>query len=101
MKTSQEISGGFLVACCDGSKVLDGVEETLDQVAFAIEREVAGALDGAVRFGRDHHLDGARCQGRDEMVGVVSVVGEQGCGLDLRQQRIGLCDVMDLSTGGG
>ena len=32
------------------------------------------------------------------MVGVISLVGEQGFWLDLRQQRVGLRDVMDLST---
>lgn len=48
MKTCEEISGGLLVARCDGSKMLDGIEETLDDVAFAVEREVAGALDGPV-----------------------------------------------------
>ena len=30
------------------------------------------------------------------MVGVISFVGEQGLGLDKRQQRVGLRDVMDL-----
>ena len=33
------------------------------------------------------------------MVGVISLVAEQGFGLDLRQQRVGLRDVMDLPTG--
>ena len=33
------------------------------------------------------------------MVGIISLVGQQGFGLDLRQQRVGLCDVMDLSGG--
>ena len=48
MKAGQEISGGLLVARCDGSKMLDRIEETLDDVALAVEREVARALDGAV-----------------------------------------------------
>ena len=33
------------------------------------------------------------------MVGVVSLVGEQGFRLGQRQQRVGLRDVMDLSAG--
>ena len=32
------------------------------------------------------------------MVGVISLVGEQGLRLDKRQQRVGLRDVMDLPT---
>lgn len=33
------------------------------------------------------------------MVGVISLVGEQGLGFDLCQQRVGLGDVMDLTAG--
>jgi len=32
------------------------------------------------------------------MIGVISLVGEQGFGLDERQQHVGLRDVMDLPT---
>jgi hypothetical protein len=32
----------------------------------------------------------------DEMIGIISLVAEQGFGLDKRQQRAGLRDVMDL-----
>ena len=32
------------------------------------------------------------------MVGVITLVGEQGLRLDKRQQRVGLRDVMDLPT---
>jgi len=45
MKAGEEISGGLLVARCDCSKMLDRVEEALDDVAFAVEREVAIAFD--------------------------------------------------------
>ena len=41
MDTGEEIPRGFLVARGDGSKVLDDVEETLDEMALAVEREVA------------------------------------------------------------
>jgi hypothetical protein len=37
-------------------------------------------------------------QGLDEMVGIITLVGEQCFGLDKRQQRVGLRDVMDLPT---
>ena len=48
MKACQKVSRGFLVAGCDSSKMLDYVEETLDEVAFTIEREVAIAFDAAI-----------------------------------------------------
>jgi hypothetical protein len=37
----EEISGEFVVAGGDGPKVLELVEEALDEIAFAVECEVA------------------------------------------------------------
>ena len=37
----EEVSSSLFVARCDGAKVLDDVEETVDEVALAIERKVA------------------------------------------------------------
>lgn len=48
MKACQKVSRGLLVARRDGSKMLDHVEETLDEVAFTIEREVAIAYGAAI-----------------------------------------------------
>lgn len=48
MKACEKVLRGLLVARCDGSKMLDYVEETLDEVAFTVEREVAIALDAAI-----------------------------------------------------
>ena len=48
MQSCQEISRGFFVARGDGPEVFDDVEETLHKIAFAVEREVAIALDLAI-----------------------------------------------------
>ena len=45
MEAGQKILCSLLVARCDGSKMLDHIEETLDDVAFAVEREVAITFD--------------------------------------------------------
>src|SRR3954453_23740114 len=45
MKAGQKVLRGLLVARCDGPVVLDLIEEALDDVAFAVEREIAIALD--------------------------------------------------------
>ena len=45
MKAGQKVSRGLLVARRDCSKMLDDIEETLDDVAFAVEREVAITFD--------------------------------------------------------
>ena len=48
MKAGQIILRGLLVTSCDCSKMLDRIEEALDDVAFAVEREVAIAFDVSV-----------------------------------------------------
>jgi len=37
----KEISGELIVARCDGTKVLEFIEEALDEVALAVKSEVA------------------------------------------------------------
>ena len=99
MKSSEKIAHGFLITGGDAAKMLDGVEKPLDEVAFAVEREVAVPIDLAVGFWWDHRLDGARCEAGDEAIAVVSLVGEEGIGLGLGSQGFGLRDVVNLAAG--
>ena len=48
MDVGEKVSGGFFVACCNAPEVFDGVEETLDEIALGVEREVAVTLDLAI-----------------------------------------------------
>ena len=48
MEACEIISGGLLVAGCDGAELFDKIEETLYQIALGVEREVAIAFDLAV-----------------------------------------------------
>jgi hypothetical protein len=48
LNSGKEISGKFVVARGDGAKVLEFVEEVLDEIALAVEREVAGARGLAI-----------------------------------------------------
>ena len=98
MKSCEIVSCGLFIAGSDASEVLDGVEEALDKIALAVEREIAVAFDLAVGFGRDHRFDGAHFQGLDEAVAVVTLVAEEGCGLNLSRKGFCLGDVMCLSS---
>ena len=99
MESGEEISCGLLVACGDTSELLDEIEETLDEIALGIEREVAVALDLAVRLRRNDNFDRAGFEAGDEAVGVIALVAQKGFGLDLSGQGFGLRDVMDLAAG--
>lgn len=98
MQSCEKVSRGFLVSGSDASKMLDDAEETLDEIAFAIEREIAIAFDLAIGFRRYHSLDCARGQAVDEAVGVISFIPEECVGFDERQQYLSLLNVMDLAA---
>src|SRR4249920_4192912 len=51
---AEEISGELVVACGDGAEMCEFVEEALDEIALAIEREVATARRLPVGFRRNH-----------------------------------------------
>ena len=48
MEASEEVAGSFFVACCNAREVFDGVEETFDEIALGVEREIAVTLDLAI-----------------------------------------------------
>ena len=98
MESSEIVAGGLFITRGDAAKVLDGIEEPLDEITLAVERKIAVPFDLAVRFGRDHRFDGARFQALDEAVAVVSLVPEERCGLDLSRERFCLRDVVCLSS---
>jgi hypothetical protein len=79
--------------------MLDYAEEPLDEVAFAVQREIAFALDLPVRLRRYHRFDASRPEALDEAVGVVTLVREDRFRLDLAGERLGLRDVVNLSRG--
>ena len=45
MQSGKEVARGLFVACCDTSIMLDGIEESLDEIALGVECEVAGPFD--------------------------------------------------------
>ena len=99
MDSCEEVSSGFFVAGCDGSELFESIEETLDEVAFGVEGEVAIASDLAVRFWRDDRLDGSHFEALDEGVGVVALVAKEGFGLGFSREGFSLGDIVDLAAG--
>jgi hypothetical protein len=99
MEAGEVIACGFFVAGCDASELFDELKETLDEIAFGVEGEVAIASDLAVRLWRDDRLDGAHFEALDEGAGVVALVAEEGFGLHLSREGFSLGDVVDLAAG--
>ena len=98
VKSGEIVAGGLFITCGDAAKVLDDIEEPLDEIALAVEGKIAVSFDLAVRFRRYHCFDGAPFQAVDKAVTVVTPVAEECCGLDLSRKRFCLCDVVCLSS---
>ena len=76
LDAGEEICGEFVIAGGDGTKVLEFVEEALDEVALAIEHEITTARHLAVGLGRDQRRDVAPFECVNEGVGVEGLVAK-------------------------
>src|SRR6516164_867331 len=77
--------------------MLERVKETLDEIAFAVEGEVARAQGFSVGFGGDDGGDRSIIEGGDEGVGVERLVGDQSAGIDGFDERLGASQIVILA----
>lgn len=80
--------GGFIVAGCQPSGILELVEAALDHVAQGIDRGIDRQLDQAVSLGRDHGDAAAPLHIFANEVSIIALVGKQ----HLRRWPIGIHD---------
>jgi hypothetical protein len=79
--------------------VLEFVEEALDQVALAIEREVAIPRRFAIGFWGNHWGDSSLSEDIDQRIGVVSLVAQQGTWIGAVDQLLRTSQIVGLSRG--
>ena len=96
LDAGEEISGEFVVARGDGPKVLEFVEEALDEIAFAIEREIASSRGLAVGLWGNHRGDLAPVERVDQRISVVSLVADQGLRIGAIDQRLRASQIVGL-----
>ena len=97
MNAGEESLGEFVVTSGDGSEMLEHVEKTLNEIAFAVEGEIACARGFSVRFGWDDWGDRSIVEGGNEGVGVEGLVGDQSAGRDSFDQRFGASEIVILA----
>jgi hypothetical protein len=97
MDAGEKISGELVVACCDGSEVLEFVEEALNEVALAIESEVAWQRNRAAGMGRNDRSNLPIGEGFDEDIGVIGLVTDQGRWIGIFEQRLCTSEVAGLA----
>jgi hypothetical protein len=88
----------FVVAGCDSSELFEIVEETLDQIAFAVKHKVGLALFDAICLGWDHRRYLSCVEMVDESIGVISLVGQEDLWPNFFQKRLCLPQVGSLSS---
>ena len=97
MNAGEEDLGKLVVARGDSPKMLEFVEETLNEIAFAVEGEVARARSFSVGFGWDDWDDRSIVEGGDEGVGVEGLVGDQSAGVDGFDERFSARQIVVLA----
>jgi hypothetical protein len=98
MDSGKEISGGLVITCRDRSVLLKLAEEILDEMARFVHLLVVGALDLSIALWRDYGRFSC-CKQRldDTLIGIKSLVRQQGVGLHLRQKRVGAFQIVGLA----
>ncbi len=99
MNGGEENIGELVVTRGDGAEMLELVEETLNEIAFAVEGEVARTRGLSVGFGRDDWDDRSIVEGGDEGVGVERLVGDQSAGIDGFDERLSASQIVILARG--
>ena len=97
LNCGEEISGEFVVAGRNGAKVLNFVEEALDEVALSVEHEIALSLDLAVGFWGNHRRDFPPSKGIDQRIGVVGLVSNQCLRIGVFNQVLRASQIVDLA----
>ena len=97
MNAGEENLGELVVTRGDGPEMLERVEKALNEIAFAVEDEVARARGFSVGFGWDDRGDRSIVEDGDEGVGVERLVGDQSAGIDGFDQRFGAGEIVILA----
>ena len=97
MDASEKISGKLVVSRRDGAKVLQFVEESLDEVALAVEGKVAGRRRLTIGLGRDHRSDFSLSESVAERIGIVCLVTDESFRIDPFEQRLRASQIMGLT----
>ena len=97
LNSGEENFGELVVSCRDGAKVLEFIEEALDEISFAVEREIASPRHLAIGFWRNHRGDPSLSQSVDQRIGVVSLVAKQGGWIGAADQWLRTSQVVGLS----
>ena len=97
MDSGEEVSGGLVVAGRNRSVLLELTVEVLHEVSRLVRFLVVEALKLSIALGRNDELFSCRKERLDDvLVGVESLVCQQGVGQHLGQKSVGAFQVVGL-----
>lgn len=99
MKESIESIGKFVVSSSDTPKLLESIEEALDQMTRLVTMPVDGTFVLPITAGRNIGKRPCRLDGFDQFITVVAFVGGHRGSLDSSNQGSPLSHIGDLSSG--
>jgi hypothetical protein len=97
MNSGEENFGELVVACGDSSIMLEFIEEALDEVTFAVEREIASPRRLTIGFWRNHRGDSSLRESVDQRISVVSLIAKQGIWIGAVDQLLRTSQIVGLS----
>jgi hypothetical protein len=97
VNAGEKVSCELVVACGDGTKVLEFIEEALDEIALAVERKVTRRRRLAIGFGRDHRGDFSLGKPVAERIGIVCLIADESLRVDPFEQWLRASQIMDLT----
>lgn len=98
MQECGEAMGQFVVTGGEATKLLEPIEESLDEVSRLVAMPVDVALREPMASGRNDGLSARGFDGRDQRIAVVSLVGHNRSGWDGRHEGRALRDIGDLAV---
>lgn len=96
MNERQERFGEFVVSRGDAPELLETGEEALDQIAIAVEMTIEVARRKPIGSGWNHCFGASRFDPGHEVIGVVSLVGDDCLTGQALDQCRGMVDIGDL-----
>jgi hypothetical protein len=100
VNAGEEVPGGLVVACRNGSVLLQLGKEAFNQMPGFVEVTIEIARQTTSSLGRDHSsLSGSRQRGEDPTIRIKGFVGDQQLGFHRRQEMISALEIMSLPSG--
>jgi hypothetical protein len=100
MNAGEEVSGGFIIAGRDGSKLFELADEILDEMARLVHLFVEIPRRLATASGWNYWRLARRHEGFDHaLIGIEGFIRQHGIGFHLRQERVGTFEIMCLTAG--